>query len=292
MASVDLYVNETTRHADVILPPTTALERDHYDLVFGTLAVRNTARFAPAVLDKPEGARHDWEIYREITLRTLRRLGRPEPLRRRLVRQARMRLSPTRTLDLLLRTGSPRRSLAWLRRRPAGADLGPLTPQLPDRLQTPDRRVDLAQPLVLEDLVRLSAVAPPEPGTLLLVGRRHQRDNNSWMHNLDRLTKGRARHHLLVHPEELAARGLIDGAVVTVTSRVGAVDVEVFASDTMMPGVASLPHGYGHAGEGVLLRRAAALPGVSINDLTDPESLDVSGNAVLNGTPVTLSARS
>ncbi len=287
VAAVDFYVNETTRHADVILPPTTALERDHYDLVFHVLAVRDTARFTPAVLPKPDGAMHDWEIYREIALRTTSRLRSKRPLKARALQQVRMRLSPRCIVDLLLRTGRQRLSVRRLVRS-GGVDLGPLKPCLPARLGTSDRRIDLAQPLVLDDLARLAEVAPPEPGALVLVGRRHQRDNNSWMHNSQRLTKGRPRHHLLMHPDDLASRGLIDGATVRVQSRVGEVEVEVAASEEMMPGVVSLPHGYGHRRDGVRLRNATALPGVSLNDLTDPERLDISGNAVLNGTPVTV----
>ncbi|MGA9747215.1 MAG: molybdopterin-dependent oxidoreductase [Nocardioides sp.] len=287
VAAVDFYVNETTRHADVILPPTTALERDHYDLVFHVLAVRDTARFTPAVLPKPDGAMHDWEIYREIALRTTSRLRSKRPLKARALQQVRMRLSPRCIVDLLLRTGRQRLSVRRLVRS-GGVDLGPLKPCLPARLGTSERRIDLAQPLVLGDLARLAEVAPPEPDALVLVGRRHQRDNNSWMHNSQRLTKGRPRHHLLMHPDDLASRGLIDGATVRVQSRVGEVEVEVAASEEMMPGVVSLPHGYGHRRDGVRLRNATALPGVSLNDLTDPERLDISGNAVLNGTPVTV----
>ena len=289
VAAVDLYVNETTRHADVILPPTSALERDHYDLVFHVLAVRNTARFTPALFPKPAGAMHDWEIYREIALRTAARLKRKRPWRARLVQQARLRLSPTRTIDLLLRTDRSRLSVRKLVAAGAGVDLGPLQPCLPERLQTKDKRVDVAQPLVLDDLARLAATPTPDPDELLLVGRRHQRDCNSWMHNSERLTRGRPRHQLLMHPDDLGARGIDDGATVTVTSRVGSVQVEVAASDTMMRGVVSLPHGYGHRRDGVRLRNAVEVPGVSINDLTDPARLDVSGNAVLNGTPVTVS---
>ena len=289
VAAVDLYVNETTRHADVILPPTSALERDHYDLVFHVLAVRNTARFTPALFPKPAGAMHDWEIYREIALRTAARLKRKRPWRARLVQQARLRLSPTRTIDLLLRTDRSRLSVRKLVAAGAGVDLGPLQPCLPERLQTQDKRVDVAQPLVLDDLARLAATPTPDPDELLLVGRRHQRDCNSWMHNSERLTRGRPRHQLLMHPDDLGARGIDDGATVTVTSRVGSVQVEVAASDTMMRGVVSLPHGYGHRRDGVRLRNAVEVPGVSINDLTDPDRLDVSGNAVLNGTPVTVS---
>jgi anaerobic selenocysteine-containing dehydrogenase len=287
MAAVDIYVNETTRHADVILPPTTALERDHYDLVFHLLAVRNTARFTPAVLPAEDGALHDWQIYREIVRRTQKRLRAKLPLGRRLVLRARLSTSPTRQVALLLRRGSSGVTLRDLRAHPEGIDLGPLRPgQLPGRLQRKDRRIDAAPGLVLADLARLSAVPPPEPGGLLLVGRRHQRDNNSWMHNTLRLTKGRARHQLLMHPVDLEERGIADGARVEVTSRVGTVEVEVLATDDVMRGVVSLPHGYGHRREGVRLTQAVDLPGVSINDLTDPELLDVSGNAALSGVPV------
>jgi len=291
MVAIDPFVNETTRHADVILPPTTALERDHYDLIFHTLAVRNTARFTPAVLGKPEGARHDWEIYRDLTLRLARRLGPKQPLRKRLETQARMRLSPTRTIDLLLRTGRAGLSLRRLRREPQGVDLGPLRPSLPERLRTKGRRIDAAPRPVLDDLARLDRhrVAAPARDELLLIGRRHQRDCNSWMHNTPRLTKGRPRHHLLMHPSDMSARSIDDGTTVTVTSRVGVVSVEVQATEDLMPGVVSLPHGYGHRRQGVRLAHAEELPGVSINDLTDPGTVDeASGNAVLNGVPVTV----
>ena len=150
----------------------------------------------------------------------------------------------------------------------------------------PRGRVDAAPALVLADLARLYDVPAPDGDELLLIGRRHQRDCNSWMHNAQRLTKGRPRHQLLMHPDDLASRGLADGATVAVASRVGSVEVEVQASDDMMRGVVSLPHGYGHRREGVRLEQAVDLPGVSINDLTDAALLDVSGNAAFNGVPV------
>ncbi len=288
--AVDIYLNETTRHADVILPPTTVLERDHYDLVFHALAVRDTARFTPAVLAKEPGARHDWEIYRELALRTAARLDVKKPLKKRLLEQARFRVSPTATITALLAL-SRRTTMRALRSQPQGVDLGPLTPGLlPDRLQTKDHRVHAAPALVLADLDRLRAAPTPEPGGLTLVGRRHQRDNNSWMHNTGRLTGGRPRHHLLMHPDDLASRGLGDGATVRVASRVGAVEVEVSATDDMMPGVVSLPHGYGHQRAGVRLANAREVLGVSINDLTDPDRVDVSGNAAFSGVPVTVTA--
>ena len=291
MAAVDIYVNETTRHADVILPPTTALERDHYDLVFHLLAVRDTSRFTPAVFEKEKDQRHDWEIFREITLRTTARLDRKPPLKKRLVQRARLTASPTFLIGQLLRRGDSGVTLTKLRQRPAGIDLGPLRGgQLPDRLPSKDKRIDLAPALIVEDVRRLAAAAMPGEGELVLIGRRHQRDCNSWMHNSERLTRGRPRHQLLMNPADLASRELIDGSRVRVTSRVGSVEVEVAATDDLMPGVVSLPHGYGHARDGVLMTRSREVPGVSINDLTDPELLDVSGNAALNGVPVAVTA--
>ena len=153
MAAVDIYVNETTRHADVILPPTTALERDHYDLVFHLLAVRDTARFTPAVFEKEKDQRHDWEIFREITLRTTARLHRKAPLKKRLVQRARLTASPTFLIGQLLRRGDSGVTLKKLRQRPAGIDLGPLRGgQLPERLPSKDKRIDLAPALVVDDV--------------------------------------------------------------------------------------------------------------------------------------------
>ncbi len=285
-AAIDIYVNETTRHADVILPPTTLLERDHYDLVFHTLAVRNTARFTPAVLPKDPGTRHDWEIYRDLTLRLFARLDRKPSLRRRLVAQARLRLSPAQLVTVLLRRGRSGVTMKQLREHPEGVDLGPLQPgRLPDALHTRERRVRLAPDLVLADVRRLADAPAPAADELLLIGRRHVRDCNSWLHNSPRLTKGRPRHQLFMHPDDLASRGLADGARVRITSRVGTVETEVAATDAMMPGVVSLPHGFGH-GRGGRMSRADQVAGVSINDLTDTQRLDVSGNAAFSGTPV------
>jgi anaerobic selenocysteine-containing dehydrogenase len=294
MASVDIYLNETTRHADVVLPPTTVLEREQYDLVFHALAVRNTARYTPPVFDKPEGALHDWEIFREIALRTAARVHTKRPLARRLRDRVRLGMSPTAIVSALLVTGR-RTTMRALRSHPAGVDLGPLRPTMPGRLQTRDKLIHLAPDLVVADLDRLrrslAELAAPDAGSgeLLLIGRRHQRDNNSWMHNSERLVRGRARHHLLMHPDDLRARGLADGHPVRVSSRVGEVTVEVKATADIMRGVVSLPHGYGHQVKGTRMGVAAGVPGVSVNDLTDPQRLDVSGNAALNGVPVTVS---
>ncbi len=289
MVAIDIYLNETTRQADVILPPTSALERDQYDLVFHGFAVRNTARFTPAVFAKPDNSQHDWEIFGELAARLQSRLG--AGLKDRLATKARFAPSPATIITGLLKTGG-RTTMRALRKSPEGVDLGPLRPTMPERLQTDDKRIDLTPALLVADLPRVAEALDGTPavasGELLLIGRRHQRDCNSWLHNTERLTRGRPRHHLLMHPKDLAERGLDDGALVRVSSRVGSVDVEVSAVDDVMPGVVSLPHGYGHQVSGTRMRNAATVTGVSINDLTDPERLDVSGNAALNGVPVTV----
>ena len=167
---------------------------------------------------------------------------------------------------------------------------------LPQRLRTPSQRIDLATPVLLDAVRALAAdaevgPAPLREGELLLIGRRHQRDNNSWMHNVPRLTRGRPRHQLQMHPDDLAARGIADGDAVRVTSASGSVVVEVQASADLMPGVVSLPHGYGQGREGVRQRHAVSVPGVSVNDLTDPARTErVAGNGILNGVPVTITA--
>ncbi|GAA0579213.1 molybdopterin-dependent oxidoreductase [Kribbella sandramycini] len=288
MVAIDPYLNETTRHADVILPPAPPLEREHYDVVFHQLAVRNTARWNDAVLPKPADARHDWEIFRDLGIALARRT----PLsRKRLLTEARLRVPPRRVVDAGLRIGPYKLSLRKLRKTPGGVDLGPLQPALPQALFHKSKRINLDQPLILADLPRLAALPTPADGELLLIGRRHLRNNNSWMHNSTRLTKGKPRHHLLMHPADLAARDLTTGQLVTITSAAGALSVEVASSNDMMRGVVSLPHGFGHQRDGVQLQIASRLAGISANDLTDAGLTDaVAGTAAVNGVPVTVTA--
>ncbi len=287
MLSIDFYINETTRYADLILPPTGPLEHDHYDTTFNMFAVRNVTRFNEAVLAKPAGALHDWEIF----------VGLAKALAARTGVDLKPTMAPEQMIDMGLRFGpygdqtAHKLSLATLRDQPHGLDLGPLAPNLAGRLKTADKQVQAAPALLLGDLSRFAA--QPQPGTdeLLLIGRRHVRSNNSWMHNYHRLIKGKPRHQLLMHPQDLASRGLADGQWVRVHSRVGVVEVEVAASDEMMAGVVSLPHGWGHARPGVQMAIASAQPGASANDLTDERQLDaLSGNAALNGVPVRVEA--
>jgi anaerobic selenocysteine-containing dehydrogenase len=288
MVAVDPYINETTRHADVILPPAPPLERDHYDVIFHQLAVRNTARWNDAVLTKPPQARHDWEIFRDLALRLM---SRTPMSRRKVMASARLRLSPRRIVDLGLRIGPYRLSLRKLRKSPGGIDLGPLQPALPGALHHKNKRIDLAQQMILDDLPRLESLAAGNDGELLLIGRRHLRNNNSWMHNSARLVKGRPRHQLLMNPDDLAKRELTDGQLVNVSSAAGTVAVEVAASNDMMPGVVSLPHGFGHGRPGVRLSVAGNVAGPSANDVTDAEFTDtVAGTSAVNGVPVTVTA--
>jgi anaerobic selenocysteine-containing dehydrogenase len=288
MVCVDPYINETTRHADVILPPTPPLERDHYDLAFHQLAVRNTARWNDAVLPRPPQARHDWEIFRGLGLALLRRTPRS---RRKVIASARLRLSPKRVVDLGLRIGPYRLSVGKLRKSAGGIDLGPLQPALPGALRNKSKRIDLAQQMILDDLPRLSAFLLAGSNGLVLIGRRHLRSNNSWMHNSARLVKGKPRHQLLMNPDDLRSRDLVDGQLVRVSSAAGSVDVEVAASDDMMPGVVSLPHGFGHGRPGALLTIANQVAGASANDVTDADLTDtLAGTAALNGVPVKVTA--
>ncbi|TCC41066.1 molybdopterin-dependent oxidoreductase [Kribbella speibonae] len=288
MVAVDPYINETTRHADVILPPAPPLERDHYDIVFHQLAVRNTARWNDAVLPKPASARHDWEIFRDLGLALVRRTPWS---RRRVETTVRLRLSPRRIVDAGLRIGPYRLSVGKLRRSPGGIDLGPLQPVLPGALHKKSQRIDLAQRMILDDLPRLDALTTVEVDELLLIGRRHLRNNNSWMHNSARLVKGKPRHQLLMHPHDLADRELTDGQLVTVTSAAGSISVEVASSNDIMPGVVSLPHGFGHNRPGTQLTIANHVNGSSANDITDAAFIDpTAGTAAVNGVPVTVTA--
>ncbi|WP_122666040.1 molybdopterin oxidoreductase family protein [Pseudomonas viridiflava] len=287
MLSIDLYINETTRHADLILPSTSALENDHYDTTFNTFAVRNVTRFNRAILAKPEGALHDWEIFVGLAKAFAARAG----------RELKPTMAPAQMIDRGLRSGrygegsDYNLSLETLLDHPHGLDLGALKPNLASRLKTANGRIQAAPEVVMADLERFAIAAAPESGELLLIGRRHVRSNNSWMHNYHRLVKGKPRHQLLMHPDDLASRGLNDGQQVRVSSRVGVIEVQVLSSLDMMPGVVSLPHGWGHAKPGVQMDIAAHQPGESANDLTDERELDsLSGNAVLNGVSVQVAA--
>ena len=312
MVAIDFYVNETTRHADVILPPTCFVEHDHYDLVFLHLAVRNVARYSEAIVERAPGALHDWEIYSELATRYARRVwalergGVTARLAGLLTRGLMKHLPPHRLLAIVLnRAAGPNAqacglTLAKLRAHPEGIDLGPLKPSLGASLAARKKRIDLLPAGIRRELPQLVAAftgpltpltSPSGQPTLKLIGRRDVRSNNSWMHNSERLVSGKPRCTLWMHPDDALRHAVADGQTVTVASRTGRIAVPVHVSADIRPGVVSLPHGWGHGREGVQMAVAHAHPGASINDLTDDRLTDrISANAAFSAVPVWIEA--
>lgn len=287
MVAIDPYLNETTRHAHLILPPPSPLEREHYDIAFHLLAVRNTTRYAEALFDKGPNARHDWEILIGLARRLERLRG--FSLERALTWTVLERLGVKGMLDLSLRLGPKRLSLKKVAKEVHGIDFGPLQSVLPGVLQSKGKRIDLAPQALVADVARLERSLDEKVEGLRLINRRQLRDCNSWLHNAPKLVSGAARCTLLVHPEDAKVLGLSAGDQARVRSRVGEVVVPVELSEAMMRGVVSLPHGYGHGREGVRLQVATAHAGQSVNDLTDELAIDaLSGNAAFSGVRVHL----
>jgi anaerobic selenocysteine-containing dehydrogenase len=302
--AVDMYVTETTRHANVILPPVSALERSDIDVVMPILSVRNHLRYSPAAVPKPKDGREDWQILTALTSRLGRGVGRRAEAALASLPSA--VTTPERIIDLGLALGphgvlrrGPRKGLtvSRLKRARHGIDLGPLEPRLPAALATADKRVRLAPPLLLEEAARLAERAREREAALsdgydlTLIGRRQLRSNNSWMHNSARLMKGADRCTALLHPDDAGSRGLDHGDRVRVVSRVGAIELPLEVSDEIRPGVVSIPHGFGHGRSGVGWRLAAEKAGASVNDITDPSVVDaLTGNAAFNAVPVRVEA--
>ena len=331
MVSVDIYRNETTRHANVILPVPGVLARSHYDVALYSLAVRNVANYSPPVVELGAHELPEWEVLLRLAAiaggqgasaeaaaalddfvllsQVQKAVGREgcsvegrDPGELVELLSVGGRRGPERVLDLMLRTGpygdgfgaDPEGlTLAKLEANPHGIDFGPLRPRLPEVLRTPTGKIDLAPDAIVADVeARLlpSLVAAAGAG-LVLVGRRDLRSNNSWMHNLEVLVKGKPRCTLHIHPDDAERLGLIDGEPARVRSKVGAVEIPVEITDGIMAGVVSIPHGWGHDAEGADLAVAGRHPGVNTNLLADGSMLDpLSGNAVLNGIPVTVEA--
>lgn len=351
VVSIDIYKNETSRLAHYILPPTGPLEHGHFELALHAVAVRNTVKYSPPLLQKDKDALHDWEILAELTARVeartpsqavlarrklkwIRRLGDEGMLdwlirlgpygkgfnsvhavnrvmgKSRFTRRVRrrvhamlLRMLPTRSLLYRALQASayghqrppqiPPLDLALLKQHPHGIDLGALKPMLDQRIFTRDGNIDVAPARFLQDLARLRASLGVGTGHdgLLLIGRRHVRSNNSWMHNSERLIKGKPRCNLMMHSRDAARLQLRDGEAVWVTSRIGQVKLPLWVCDDIMPGVVSMPHGWGHDRDGVTLGIACKQPGVSMNDITDEQVVDaLTGMAVVNGVPVTVTS--
>ncbi len=327
MVSVDIYLNETTRYANVILPPPPVLARSHYDLAFYQLAVHNVAHYSAPVIESEAGILDEWEIFvrlagllagqgpdanigllddlavttliqREVAMAGSRVEGmNPSELLEALKR----RRGPERMLDFLLRSGpygdgfdgQDGLNLATLEAHPHGIDLGPLQPRVPELLRTPSGKIELAPQPIVEDVERLRLSLEKsmarDDEQMLLIGRRDLRSNNSWMHNLHVLTKGKERCTLHMHPDDAARLEMVDGEMASVTSRTGSVEMPIEITDAIMPGIVSIPHGWGHSLPGTRMHIATEHAGVNTNILTDEEEVDrLSGNAVLNGIPVTV----
>ena len=325
MVSVDLYQNETSRHAHVILPPPSPLERSHYDLSFTGAAVRTVARYSPPVF--PRRGPSEAEILARLALAVAGEGAGSDPTRvdrevldRLIDAEVRNPHSPVagrdpaalraelkeedpcdRVVDFLLRTGRYGEafganpgglSLALLRERPHSMDFGPMEPRLPGLLRTPSGRIELAPEPIGAEVERLRAelhaslAGDATPAQLLLIGRRELHTNNSWMHNLPALRRKRERCTLWMHPADAEARGLANGNPVRIESRVAAVVAPLETTEAIRPGVVSLPHGYGHHRPGIALRIASHRPGASANDLVPGDTDPLSGTAVLNGVPV------
>ena len=299
--ALDVYVNETTSQADVILPGPTPLERPHYDLALYQLAVRNVANWTPAVLESDvpqewqtmlrlagiaagQGANVDVAAFDDLVAAEVARGAGLDPA------LAGDRVGPERLMDLLLRAGPYELTLADLEAAPHGIDLGALKPRLPEVLRTPSGLVELAPEAIVADVPRLREAlerASAPNGDFVLIGRRQLRSNNSWMHNLTPLVKGKDRCTAWMNPSDAERLSIADGARVSVRSRTGAVEVPVEVTADIMPGVVSIPHGWGHDVDGARMTVAAAHPGVNSNLLADEMLVDaVSGNAVFNGIPV------
>lgn len=328
MVSVDIYLNETTRYAQVILPPPSPLARSHYDILLRQLAIRNVAHYSPPIFERESGTPDEWEIYLRLAgilaglgahadlnalddqllgtaiQREISTPGSPIEGQRlpELFAALHPRRGPERLIDFLLRSGpygdgfTTQReglSLAALEANPHGIDLGPLQARIPEVLRTPSGKIEMAPAPLVADVARLRMAldSAQSEGQLLLVGRRDLRSNNSWMHNLQVLAKGPNRCTLYIHPTDAAQANVAHGDLARVTSRSGCVEIPVEVTDQIMPGVVSIPHGWGHNLPGTQTQIANEHAGANINILTGCEAVEpLSGNALLSGTPVRVEA--
>jgi len=286
MVSVDIYLNETTKYANIILPGTTGVENSHYDIFFNSFSVRNTVKYSAPLFEKDASQRSDWQILQQISA-LMTDTPADDPM---------LKITPEIILDMELKKGlygEQGMSLQKLIDNPHGIDIGPLMPCLEQRIKTADGKVQLAPQLYLDDLPRLDAlIAQPARDKSYpfdLISRRLVKSHNTWTQNSDRLVKGKNPCTLEVHPQDAEALALVRGQVVKLSSSVGEVEIEVVITDDIQQGVVSMPQGWGHNQKGTKMTVAATQPGVSINDLTDADRVDtLTGNAAFNGTPVAI----
>ena len=312
MISLDNALNETSRHADVILPGLSALEQPHCDELLWGWATRSAAKWSPPLFPPADERPHEWEILLRLGaicagippdtdaaaidngyFSNIATLSGVDP---EVALAASPEPGPDRLYDLSIRTGPwgdhygenpDGLNLEKLKEHPDGVDLGPMVPRIDEIVLHPDGKVDLAPDHITADIARLEQRLDRPPEALVLTSRRHLRSNNSWMHNVKVLVSGKDRCTLLIHPDDAAARGVADGAVAVVSSSNGTIEVPAEVSDEMMPGVVSLPHGWGHDKPGTRQSVAREHAGVNNNLLAPPEFVDApSGNAAVNGIPV------
>lgn len=324
MVSIDCYVNETTRHADVILPPPSHLQKSHYDLAFANLAIRNVANYSSAVLPLDEDGLAEWDVlarfasvlggggataddagkvdqllFDQVVGSVVNSSSAPSGLSaQEIVDAVNTHRGPERILDVMLRSGpwgdwfgrAEGLNLDALIALPHGIDMGALKPRLPDALLTPSGRPEFAHPDLIGDVGRLESLLVADVGEpMQLINRRTLRSNNSWMHNLEILVKGKPRCTMQVHPDDALRLGLVAGAEAVVSSSSGSVEIPVEIDDRVRPGVVSIPHGWGHNLSGTLLEVASRRPGVNVNVLTPSNVVDpLSGTSQLSGIAVTV----
>ncbi len=299
MVSIDIFINETSAHADIILPPASHLEVPHYDLIFNLFAVHNTAKFSKPLFPISKEQRYDWQIAKALLLRFEKASPKKLPWMLK-------RLSPERLLNLGLQLGPygrlshPKRwftglTLGKLKRNPHGIALGSLQSQIPEVLLTKSGKIELDHEVFVKPFTQLLEALPEKrvekvkENEFLLIGRRHLRSNNSWMHNSPSLMTGKNRCTVMLHPDDAARLNILKNETVLVQSRTGQLQIAAEITPNIMPGVVSIPHGFGHHRKGTRLQVASKHAGVSLNDITDNSRMDpVTGNAAFSGQPVTL----
>ena len=281
MVSIDIYLNETSKYANIILPSTNGLETLHYDLVFHQLAIRNTAKLSEVLFEKDDNQKHDWQILNELTER---------------ITGNKNSLTPEKMLDSMFQFSSYKDanlSVKKLKDNPSGLDLGALQPHLTKRIFTTDKKINISPKFFIDDLKRLDQelfnVVDEDKINypFALIGRRHLRNNNSWMHNSELLMKGKNRCTVLMSSKDANNLSITNHQQIRIISNVGSIKLPVEISDEMKEGVLSIPHGFGHNREGTKIKLAEKNAGESINDLTDDHKIDrLTGNANFSGTRV------
>jgi len=286
MVSIDIYINETTRHADYILPPAAGLEVAHFDIGFNNLAIRNTVKYSDPIIPKNDDALYDYQIFQGL-MKALQKDELPEEPKARQRMEMMYHITPQMMLDQVMSNGRYKLTVEELRKHPHGMDLGALKACINERIITPEKKIDILPDIYMNEINKVENEKPTSDDKMELIGRRHLRSNNSWMHNSHRLVKGPKRCTALIHPEDAEKRGISKGDIIKVKSRVGQVKLPAEITKTIARGVISIPHGWGHNREGTQISIAEEHAGVSLNDLTDEMLVEeLTGVTILSAIPV------